>query len=199
VSHPFLGFAHGSAGIGFALARLGRAAGDERYLAAAEEAADLLEAVAIEGRWPMLLGQSRIGLRGRNAEIGAQTWCHGAGGIARLFAELGRKEAARVAGDTVLAEAPARLRSGLCCGVAGAGNTLLDAYQQTGDRRYLDGAWASGWRLGPFAHPSRPGVSRLAADAPTWSPDLMQGYAGVGAFLLRLAAPESAPDLILGA
>lgn len=188
-ARPFLGFAHGAAGIGLALARLAGATGDAGYRAAAEASADLLVEQAVGWRWPMLLDDARPG---------PQAQCHGAGGIAPLFVALGRMDEARGAFATVLADAEASMRSGLCCGAAGAGSVLVDAYQRTGEGRFLDGAQACARRLQPFAHPDRPGVYRLAADGPTVSPDLLQGYAGVGAFHLRLAAPASAPDLIMG-
>lgn len=98
----------------------------------------------------------------------------------------------------VIRDSASRLRSGWCCGLAGDGNLLIDAYQSTGHHRYLDAARSCARRLAAFADPSRPGVYRLAAGTPTASPDLFQGYAGVGAFHLRLAAPASAPDLVLG-
>jgi lantibiotic modifying enzyme len=99
---------------------------------------------------------------------------------------------------------PQRLRPGFwdndgrCCGTAGVGDVLLDAAQDTGDPAYLDGARmmadalveraivdgaGARWRF--IEHRQEP---PLLPPRTSW----MQGAAGIGAFLLRLARVEEA-------
>jgi hypothetical protein len=211
----YLGLLHGVAGMGLALARLAEASGEERYLNIAREAAELLLARARasgEGAlsWPRHLNDTTTGL---------QQHCHGAGGISQFFLQLNHlvpdlryRAAAEGAARTVAALQPSETRSGNCHGLSGTGNLLLDCYQDFGDRRWLELAQACGGDLQRFRHPSLTAISSQTSgvdeterrgvyainDEGAVSPDLMLGYAGAGSFLLRLADPESAQDLILG-
>ena len=107
------------------------------------------------------------------------------------------RETAEAAGRTIAASWTSELRSGLCHGVSGAGDFMLDCYQAFGDDRWLTVAGQCGGRLEAFRVPEQPGVYAMRDDDAV-SPDLLLGYAGVGAFLLRLADPTRATDLILG-
>jgi hypothetical protein len=198
-SAPYLGLLHGAAGIGLALASLAAARGDERYLSAANGAAELLLAQgslsdAGAMTWPRQLGDKHAGL---------QAHCHGAGGVGQFFLRLNRlapdpryREAAEGAARTMAMALETETRSGICHGVSGAGNLLLDCYQAFGEQRWLDLAHEGGRRLQEFRDPERPGVYKINAEGAV-SPDLMLGYAGAGSFFLRLGSPETAPDLIL--
>jgi hypothetical protein len=196
----YLGLMHGVAGIAFALAQLGVVAGEERFVAAARSSADLLLARANETpegllTWPRHLGDSKQGL---------QALCHGAGGVGQFLLALDRvapdpryRPAAEAAGRTVAAQRPTETRSGLCHGLSGIGEAMLDCYQALGDARWLDLAGACAGGLRRFRIADQPGVYAMSGDDAV-SPDLMVGYAGIGSFLLRLADPRRAPDLVLG-
>jgi hypothetical protein len=214
-STSYLGLLHGVAGMGLALARLAEASGEERYLTVARQAADLLLTQARasgEGAlsWPRHLNDPTPGL---------QQHCHGAGGIGQFFLRLNRlapdpryRAAAEAAVRTVAALRERETRSGVCHGLSGTGSALLDCYQAFGDSRWLELAQAcagdlqrlrppaptdsSSW-AGDVDEPERRGVYAMNGEG-ALSPDLMLGYAGAGSFLLRLAAPKSARDLILG-
>jgi hypothetical protein len=77
-------------------------------------------------------------------------------------------------------------------GLAGLGNVLLDAYEFTGEPRWLDEAWRAGEGVLHFAV-DRPGggVAFPGEQALRESADFATGSAGVGLFLQRLtgAAP----------
>jgi len=211
---PYLGLLHGAAGIGLALARLGAATGDERYLDAARSTADMLLGQAAGGEdgrvtWPRQLGDKVRGL---------QAHCHGAGGIGQFLLRLDRimpdaryRAAAAGAGRTIAAQRTSDSRSGVCHGSSGTGHILLDSYQVLGETGFLSAARECGGYLRKFRWPLEPnqtsaGDARVDGCAGTYamnregavSPDLMLGYAGVGSLFLRLADAETAPDLILG-
>lgn len=190
---PYLGMAHGVAGIALALDALGAATGDEAYLACARQGAELLLAQSRSqgggSAWPPRVGDTRPGL---------QAWCHGAGGIGLFFLRLSRRdpdpryaEAARQAARTIAEEIEGREHSGLCHGLAGDGCLFLEYERTLGDARYLELAQRCFQRLATFRAPER-GMYRMS-HADVVSPDLLLGYAGVGAFFLRLARPEPVP------
>lgn len=110
----------------------------------------------------------------------------GLAGVALLFLECGRAEAARkmldvAAGSPLLEEA-----NGLYCGVAGLGLVQLHAWSHLGDQSYLDRALDFGEHLERTAFEVPAGV--------TWSdPErsfhgLFDGPSGVALFLVHLAA-----------
>lgn len=211
---PYLGMMHGVAGMGLALAELAAATGEEGYLGVATGAADLLLAQARASgdgglSWPRHIGDT---------SRGPQAHCHGAGGIGQFFLRLERiapnpryRDAAAGAARTLAAQMESEPRSGLCHGLSGTGNLLLDCYQTLGTAHWLDRARECGGQLRRFRLPDLEGSTREGHDHErverrgvyamhgegASSPDLMLGYAGIGSFMLRLAAPETAPDLIL--
>ncbi len=143
------------------------------------------------------------------------TWCHGPAGTSQLFAALSRAGVAEVGGhstvwlrqrcfDAILdAGVPQRLRPGFwdndgrCCGTAGVGDVLLDAYQDTTDPE------RAGWLFGAARTMADALVERAIRDdagarwrfvehriaEPLLPPGTswMQGSAGIAAFLFRIA------------
>lgn len=139
------------------------------------------------------------------------TWCHGPTGTSLLFTALEHAGVARVAGETPAqwqrrclhsirtSGIPERLHPGFwdndgrCCGTAGVGDVFLDAWQRLGveddlafaralgnalvERAVVDGDRAC-WRF----------TEHRIAD-PLLPPGVgwMQGTAGIGAYLMRLA------------
>jgi len=207
---PYLGLLHGAAGIGFAIAHLACVTGEERYFDTARGAAELLltQTTAVQTSvpaagdkaagalsWPRHLGDTKPGL---------QAHCHGAGGIGQFFLMLDRlipdprfRETAKAASRAVLAQRARQTWSGICHGLSGTGHFMLDCYQAFGAPEWLGFAHECVGSLQRSRDLERPGVYSMHGEA-TASPELMLGYAGVGSFLLRLADPARAPDLIFG-
>jgi hypothetical protein len=205
---PHLGLLHGGAGIGLALACLGRVTGEEHYFDTARGAAELLIALGVPSpsntsiecehellAWPGHLGGPAKGL---------QAHCHGAGGIGQFLLWLDGlrpdpryRAAAKSAGSTVAARRTIETRTSVCHGVSGTGHFMLDCHQKLGGGRWLTFARECASNLQRFRVPERPGVYAMH-DKGTVSPDLMLGYAGIGSFFLRITRASNAPDLIFG-
>lgn len=191
------GFAHGTAGVAYALLRLYRTTGDARFREAA------VEAIAEEDtRW-----SEPHGTWTDHAEPGqpihASQWCRGAGGIGL----------ARTAGLTDLDTPEVRLDvdravaavlefgpQGLdhpCCGTTGRAEVLLVAGQRlaradlvAASRTFVATAVSRAERDGGFVlHPRLP----PQVDAPAF----FQGKAGVGYQLLRQVDPAGLPVVLL--
>ncbi len=184
----YLGFAHGSAGIGHFLAELCAAAPDPALRQACAETADWL----LEHAQPCLPDQR--GLRwpnspGDSAGIGVY-WCHGAAGVARFLAHAGvvLNDARYLDAAIGAARSIAAARwSGTtqCHGLAGNIDVLVDVWQCVGGR-WLDVARNLGQDLLLYrTERGWPSESSLV-----YSPDLVVGQAGVGAAFARLAAPH---------
>jgi class II lanthipeptide synthase len=200
VERPQIGFSHGNAGIGLALVELGAAAGDARFLAAG------LAGFAWEREafWPEL----RRWLGGGEGpppleSTTAMAWCYGAPGIgiARLQAlRHVRQPAAR---RLLRGEAEQAVRwtldrgfgenHCLCHGDLGNLDFLVQARRILRDRSLDE----------PIARETRKVLASIERDG--WlcgtrggveSPGLMNGFAGIGYGLLRLADPERVPSVL---
>jgi lantibiotic modifying enzyme len=199
-SFPYLGLAHGAAGIGLALAELAAATGEARFAEGAARATDLLLAEASPSRDGGLIWPRNVGER----PAAFQAWCHGAAGIGLFFSRLSRiipdsryREAAEGAARSTAAALDARTSAGLCHGLAGDGGFLLDMYKATGDESFLGGARRAAHRLDGFAVAASPGWYRDEHRGGRL-PGLLRGSAGIGSFLLRLGNPDGAGgDLVL--
>jgi len=197
---PQIGFSHGNAGIGAALVELGVATGEERFHAAGLAAFDGER----EEFWPALRGWLSGGGGQPVPESSvAIAWCYGAPGVgmARLLAlpHVHDPEARRALREEVEEAVGRTLDRGfgenhcLCHGDLGNLDFLLLARQALEDPA-LDGPIADqtcatlagiardGWLCG-----TRGGVE---------SPGLMNGFAGIGYGLLRLAAPGRVPSVL---
>ena len=189
VNGPLAGFAHGVAGIAWALVGAARVLGDARYLDTA------LAGIAYErtlfdvsvGNWRDL----RV-LADREMEPVLHAWCHGAAGIG-----LSRVGVLDAAGDAetsgeIQAAVAATLDRGfgvnfsLCHGDIGSLDLLL-AVEHPSTWRYtaavLAGMDQHGW------------VSGLPGGIE--NPALLVGLAGTGYQLLRLADPATTPSVLL--
>lgn len=197
---PLTGFAHGAAGIAWALAELAAATGEERFLSAARKAIDYERSLFSQeaGNWPDLRirdGHEQAGHRFVTA------WCFGAAGIglARLacLPHLDDSEAleaeSRTAAQTTLTHGFGFNHS-LCHGDLGNIELLVRAGRQLGDPKIE----AEGRRMAAsiLDDLSERGP-RCATPAFMESPGLMTGLAGIGYGLLRLAAPEEIPSVLL--
>jgi type 2 lantibiotic biosynthesis protein LanM len=201
---PQIGFSHGNAGIGLALVELGATAGDARFLAAGLAANDWER----EAFWPEL----RRWLAGGDGQAPppestvAMAWCYGAPGVglARLkaLAHVRGPETRRALLEEVTEAARKTVEQGFgenhcqCHGDLGNLDFLLQARAALGDnlgdaldaaidrqtRIVLASIARDGWLCG-----TRGGVE---------SPGLMNGFAGIGYGLLRLADPERVPSVL---
>lgn len=207
-------FAHGTAGIASALAVAGTALGRPDLVAAAVRGAEHLLSVGQLDEHGFVVPHTIPPSR-REVESVTYTWCHGPAGTSQLFAALARAGVAEVGGyptawlrqrcfDAILdAGVPQRLRPGFwdndgrCCGTAGVGDILLDAYQDAADHEQ------AGWLLEAARKMADALVERADRDdagarwrfieyriAPPLLPpgtSWMQGSAGIAAFLFRMA------------
>ncbi len=176
------GFLLGRAGVAWALLRLGAAAGEDEFRAVA------LEALEREwGDWKTEPGPSGVARGAAGMALALLAACETDGGAWR--APLA--EAAALADASALSAGHA-----LCTGAAGTLDALLqvapalpglgvEARIAAGTRALLDDARARGWRC--------------AAPLGVETPGLLNGLAGIGHGLLRLARPgEVASPLTLG-
>ena len=190
---PLTGFAHGNAGIAYALLHIGVLTGEARFAEVAYEALRYERSCFAPEHcnWP--------DLRVRRAGDFAVAWCHGAPGIglARLCSlhhmdePLFRSEI-RTALETTMAQGFGSNHT-LCHGDLGNLDVLLHASQVLHEPRWelhareiaariLHAANENGWLCG---NPSA-----------IESPGLMTGLAGIGYELLRLAAPDRIPPVL---
>jgi serine/threonine protein kinase len=191
----YLGFGHGSAGIGYFLAECCLAFPDAYIHALCHEIADWLVTLAE----PALVDGSGLTWRASQAPESPYmtAWCHGAPGIARFLllahevtSDSAHLEAALRAGSTVARGAP---WSGTtqCHGLAGNVDVLMDVFLYSDDQHYLRAANELGDNLRVYETPAGWPSDELS----TGCLDLMVGEAGVGMAFLRLANPRL-PHLI---
>jgi type 2 lantibiotic biosynthesis protein LanM len=199
---PLTGFAHGNAGIAWALGELADLTGEARFRTA-ERAAVAYERSLFSAEaknWPDLRDHNALGLKGDTDRASFSAgWCHGAPGIglARILS-LGRldepatRAEIEAALETTLAQGFGENHS-LCHGDLGNLETLLLAGERLGDPRWraaadrmsaatLDSISTNGWICGVPTGVETPG--------------LMTGLAGIGFGLLRLAEPRRTPSVL---
>jgi hypothetical protein len=179
------GFAHGAAGIAWALVELWSATGEERFRRAAFEAMRFERSCFDSERanWPDF----------RDAESRFDTvWCHGSGGIALSRLHIWRRTGdaqclaeARIALASMRAALPTLQNFSLCHGTAGCADILIEAARILKEPEWLAGAEAA----------AQMGIERYFRTRRTWpggmvrtveSPDLMWGLAGIAWFYLRV-------------
>jgi type 2 lantibiotic biosynthesis protein LanM len=195
------GFAHGTAGIVYALLRLYKLTGDADLLEAAQEGLRYEDHALMRemGNWREEVGQ------GEEEGVGVPglSWCHGAPGIglARLGG-LPMLDAPPIRRDIEIAlqttqqigvEGPDHL----CCGTCGRIDLLLTASQCLGRPELA--AVASDWLGQILARAEQRGVFLLNPALP-WGvthPQLFQGMAGLGYTMLRMALPDTLPSVLL--
>jgi type 2 lantibiotic biosynthesis protein LanM len=201
---PLTGFSHGVAGIGWALLELAAATGDSRFRRAALDAFEYERSTFQPrlGNWPDLRYYDLEGwpLAGQELPEIFPAWCHGAAGIAlSRVAALRHADLPELRDDLrqavrVVLERGFGHNQSLCHGDLGNLDILLAAARFLDDGELarqggriagsvLAGAQRDGWRCG------------ISYGAET--PGLMAGLAGIGYGLLRLAAPETVPSLLL--
>jgi lantibiotic modifying enzyme len=214
-------FSHGTAGVSYALVRIGAATGDAELLQAGRDGAQwLIENAVADGE----------GLKWASADRGTPVymggWCHGPVGTGRLFLLLAAVtgdasylDVAKKGANFVVDYAANAEKSGkdgekpyvppsYCCGVAGVVDFFCDLSRVTHDAAHaafakkagsylVDVAIADGdgrkWKNGQ----SVPG-GPVAASATSHNVDLMLGAAGEALALLRLMTIDREKDPVRG-
>ncbi|WP_369142210.1 class IV lanthionine synthetase LanL [Streptomyces sp. R44] len=181
----YLGFAHGTAGIGcFLLAAADLSRRPAHRELAVEIGEDLLATAVSIGeaaQWPAQTGDLPT----------APYWCHGAAGIGtflvRLWRATGDERFGELArrGTRAVTERASRAALTQCHGLAGNGDFLLDVADATGESVYQDMAEdLAGLLLAERAHRREQVVfpNEYGDVSTSWS----DGSAGILAFLLRV-------------
>lgn len=215
-------YSHGTAGVSAALAVAGAALGRPDFVDAAVLGAQHLLSVGSLDDGGFVVPHT-IPPANREVEPVTYTWCHGPAGTSHLFTALAAAGVDRVDGHSVAdlrvrclhsiltSGVPQRLRPGFwdndgrCCGTAGVGDVLLDAYQDADDvasaSRWLTGARTMADAIVERAITDGDGARwrfvEYRQDPPLLPPGTswMQGAAGIAAYLFRLArVVEAGPD-----
>ena len=190
---PLTGFAHGNAGIAYALLTIAELTGDPRFRETACAAIQYERALfsPARGNWPDLRNHSHGGF--------VTAWCHGAPGIG-----LSRLNALRYLDDPLLREEigtalSTTLRDGfggshtLCHGDLGNVDILLHAGETLNEPRWSQHARQEAAKVVAIAKVSSWNCGHpLAVE----TPGLMTGLAGIGYALLRLAEPRQMPCVL---
>jgi type 2 lantibiotic biosynthesis protein LanM len=188
----YLGFAHGLAGIVFALDQYGRAIGDRQYLPVIEQALALESGRFADHSWPNMLNGPRRTFK---------NWCHGTAGILMTRAATGALEPERLAPDELahlLEKVSQRGQADhWCCGNFGIAEALNYIGQQANlleaqkkSAVLLEESLERGLKGGFFRLQSSIGENFC------FSPSLFRGTAGLGYSLLRFAYPAELPCIL---
>ncbi|MFO7537912.1 MAG: type 2 lanthipeptide synthetase LanM family protein, partial [Chloroflexota bacterium] len=202
VKQPLTGFSHGVAGIAWSLMHLAQATGEQKYADIATKSLDYersLFSVEVQN-WPDLRDFSQPEEHvTQDKTVFMNAWCHGAPGIglARLSTlpwldnQVVRNEI-ETAIKTTLAQGFGDSHC-LCHGDLGNLELFLQAQRHLGQEfanhtkalqvSILTSVEEDGWLCGNPSHLEEPG--------------LMTGLAGIGYGLLRAAAPEKVPSVLL--
>jgi type 2 lantibiotic biosynthesis protein LanM len=202
-TRPLTGFAHGNAGIAWALLQLSSVSNQERFRIAALNALSYERSLfsAVARNWPDLRVRKLFGLPASDKkENFMAAWCHGASGIGfsrlKSLGDLDNPEI-REEIDTALGTTLERgfgHTHSLCHGDLGNLDFILEA-SRTLDKPLLDrlvnqlsamvleSASCYGWLSGIPLHVEIPG--------------LMTGLAGIGYGMLRLASPSEVPSVLM--
>jgi len=194
-----IGFAHGAAGIGAALARLADATGTDAYRRAAERAFAFVARNFSESdaNWPVAEADANDI---STTIIRMSAWCHGAPGIAIASAIAGPSSAiarqAAIALDRIPEWAPNQTDH-VCCGHMGRVDALLTAGPALGSAEAVPRARTIAARV--LARARRKQHFRLSApgfEYRVFDPGFFKGLSGIGYGLLRLAHPDRIPSVI---
>jgi lantibiotic modifying enzyme len=200
-SLPLSGFAHGAAGIAYALVRLFLYTGKEEFRDAA------IEGFAFERTLYIPELQTWFDPR-CNLPLNKAAWCEGAPGVALgILGSMLAIDSHALRHDleqalSITRQLPDGPVDHLCCGNFGrveimniAGNALgrlhLTAHARHLATQLLARAAASGFRFQPHDHQTD------LPDRPDNNPSLFLGLAGVGYTLLRLTYPDLFPSVLL--
>lgn len=192
----WLGYARGASGIGLYLLYLGLLTGQRQFLETSERAM----AFVLSHARPMDEGHLSIprGAVGSFENVVTHYWQDGTAGVAGVLARFWKYTGNVLYSDTLKRLAPDTFRKltifpGLFLGLAGLGNFLVDAYDFTGDKKYLEEAYrvASGVLLFSIHKPT--GIAFPGEQLLRISTDFGTGSSGIALFLHRLANADQRP------
>jgi lantibiotic modifying enzyme len=202
------GLAHGMSGVGWALAEMAWATGEQRYLAAAHEAFRYERSwfSPQQCAWPDLRDPKEQSVANGTWPGWMTAWCHGALGIGavrlRLYEATGdmtalaEASAAIQAARRLVMQAGAGQQAGhlsdvtLCHGLGGAAELLLLAYEVFDLHDHLRAARQVGrFCLNVYAQNDQKWTCGLRGAEHV--PGLFLGLAGIGTTLLRLHDPSA--------
>jgi type 2 lantibiotic biosynthesis protein LanM len=185
---PLTGFAHGAAGIAYALDRLACATGRDDFKTAAQAAIEYERSVYMPevGNWPDFRTPA---MPAPDEMRRGFSWCHGGPGIAlgRLKSLRNGQNVVSPEIETVLQQLQGRpliVNDCLCHGELGNVETLIVASQKLGREDLLEAALATRHNGGELLP-----RGELA-------PGLLTGIAGVGLGFLRVADPDGVPSVL---
>lgn len=191
------GFAHGAAGIAYALARLFVLTRDPDLLEAARRAHRHERGLfSSAGRnWPLL--------RAHGGTAVLTAWCHGAPGVglARALSLDALEDdevlgEIRVAMETTAQARPVRFDH-LCCGNLGRSDALLTVGRRLDDAALIASAESTAAHVAERARAQgRLGVRTVGFENGVFRPGFFQGLSGIGYQLLRTAAPSRLPSVL---
>ena len=200
-----VGFAHGAAGIAYALTKLGKEAGTDEFFPSVARALEYERAIFRPEalNWPLVNWPEDSAPPSTPVFLNA--WCNGAAGLG--LGRVGMLDA--VDDEQTRAEINAALRKNclgglprvdfLCCGNFGRIEFLLTAGQRLGNPSATREAQQRA-ALAVRRAEANGGAFSLgpqAEDDHCFQPGLFRGLAGIGYGLLRLAAPETVPSVLL--
>uniref|UniRef100_A0A7S1IH92 Uncharacterized protein n=1 Tax=Eutreptiella gymnastica TaxID=73025 RepID=A0A7S1IH92_9EUGL len=189
---PYLGAAHGMAGILYMLLQEFHLLCPEEQTLARDLVYRTLGLANLEGNYPPVLGE----------EARLVHWCHGAPGFvsfllkaAEVFGDAKFKQAAAKACDVIWQQGLLQKGLGLCHGICGNAYAFLSMYRATRDPRYLHYAWEfcqATWDPQVLQHISTaPDRQRKVQGVPDAPYSLMEGAAGVICFYADMLRPEA--------
>jgi lantibiotic modifying enzyme len=195
----YTGYSLGASGIGDALLDLFDVTGEQRFMTVAHGALRWVLSLANPALndesgsdWPPVEGD---GLKGA-------FWGHGASGVG-IFLLNALKHGMLPRSDASLERAARTAARGtrwagptLAYGLGGPLEFLLDAYQQTSNRDYLDSAESLASVLETHAVEEDGYLFWPSEDSTLFTPDFLVGYSGVAILMLRLAFPNHVPRVI---
>lgn len=200
-------FAHGTAGVAFALARLYEVTHEKRFLDAALAGAQYLLSIARTAGGVCLIPHALP----EGAERYYLAYCHGPAGTSRLFHQLHRVTGDAIWSDWFERSVAGVLQAGLpeartpgfwdnvgqCCGSAAVAELMLSVHRLTGERRHLELARAlAGDILARATRHDDGSLEWIHSEnriEPYWRQSYtgyMQGAAGIGSLFVRLAGHE---------
>ncbi|MFJ3636595.1 class IV lanthionine synthetase LanL [Streptomyces sp. NPDC090112] len=185
----YLGFAHGTAGIGCFLLAAATVSDRPEYARLAVEAGEHLVAHAV------LVGEAAQWPAQATDPPTAPYWCHGSAGIGTFLVRLWRATGDERFGDLArratraVVERASRAALTQCHGLAGNGDFLLDMAEATGEPSYRAMAEDLA-RLVVTERADRSGHVVFPNEYGDVSTSWSDGSAGILAFLLRIRHPE---------
>jgi lantibiotic modifying enzyme len=196
-ARPFAGFAHGAAGIAYALGRWAASTEDH-------DVADSIHAAwGFERRLFAEHGRAWPAIRRDGGRVVMTAWCHGAPGIAlaralapAAIADAGVADEIASAMGQTLSHAPAPLDH-LCCGNLGRADVALTVGLRTAAPIWIDAGQAMAKTVaGRILSQGRFGMRGKGNNVGAPVPELFQGLAGIGYQLLRAASPSLVPSVL---